>query len=481
MAKEATTIYIDDSAIRVLRSKGRQVRKWASMPLEPGLVKDGTVLDEDAVAAKIKELWQTQKIGSRKVIAGVNGINCLYRLITLPELPKNILPEAVNREARRILAIPLEQLHLSWQALLTLKKGEMLVYLAALPRNSTDGLISTLHKADLHPYLMDSKPLALARTITETKAILIDVQPGNFDIVVLMSGIPQVVRSLPLDREASLDEKMPLIKEELQRAITFYNSSHLEEPIEASMPVLISGELSEQPDTWELLLAKQKHPVQILPSPMESSEDFPASQYTTSIGLALKEVLASEKGAIAYSLVNFNALPEMYIPKPRPVSEILFAPVITVGIALLALGAFANITTLNRVADSRHNLTIVQQMALSSHTQIEDITALIEEASSMKATADAFTATLDDINVSRDEINGDLAQVNKYLSNSAIKLPLSVSADGEALTVNGLADKADAVLRYAEDLRATGRFASVLIASMSQQEQQIKFTLELGK
>lgn len=99
MAKEATTIYIDDSAIRVLRSKGRQVRKWADMPLEPGLVKDGTVLDEDAVAAKIKELWQTQKIGSRKVIAGVNGINCLYRLITLPELPKNILPEAVKREA----------------------------------------------------------------------------------------------------------------------------------------------------------------------------------------------------------------------------------------------------------------------------------------------------------------------------------------------------------------------------------------------
>ena len=327
---------------------------------------------------------------------------------------------------------------------------------------------------------MDLKPLALARTITETKAILIDVQPGNFDIVILMGEIPQVVRSLPLDREASLDGKMPLIKEELQRAITFYNSSHLEEPIEASVPVLISGELSGQPDSWELLLAKQKHPVQILPSPMESSEDFPASQYTTNIGLALKEVLASEKGAIAYSLVNFNALPEMYIPRPRPVSEILFAPVITIGIALLALGAFANITTLNRVTDSRHNLATVQQMALSSHAQIEHITALIEEASSTKATADAFTATLNDIHVSRDEINGDLAQVNSCLS-GAIKPPLSVSADGEVLTVDGLADDADAVLHYARELRATGRFASVLIASMSQQEQQIKFTLELSK
>jgi len=480
MVKEATTIYIDDSAIQVLISKGRQVRKWASMPLEPGLVKDGTVVDEDAVAAKIKELWQTQKIGSRKVIAGVNGINCLYRLLTLPELPQNILPEAVEREARRVLAIPLEQLHISYQALLTLKKGEMLVYLAALPRNSTDGLISTLHKAGLNPYLMDLKPLALARTITETKAILIDVQPGNFDIVILMGGIPQVVRSLTLEREASLDDKMPLIKEELQRAITFHNSNHVEEPIEASVPVLISGELSGQQDSWKLLFEKQEHTVQLLISPMEGSEDFPASQYTTNIGLALKEVLASEKGAITYSLVNFNALPEIYIPKPRPVSEILFAPVITVGIVLLALGAFANIATLNRVIDSRHNLATVQQMALSSHAQIEDITALIEEASSRKATADALAARLDDIHVSRDEINGDLAQINSCLS-GAIEPPLTVSAGGETLTVDGLADDPDAVLDYARELRATGRFASVLIASMSQQEQQTKFTLELSK
>lgn len=167
------------------------------MPLEPGLVKGGVILNQDTVVGKVEELWQTQGIGTRKVIAGISGINCLYRLITLPELPKNILPAAVKREAARILAIPMEQVYLSWQTLPTLK-GETLVYLIASPRNSVDALISTLRKAGLNPYLMDLKPLALARTSTESKAILIDVQPSNFDIVVLMEGIPQVVRSLPL-------------------------------------------------------------------------------------------------------------------------------------------------------------------------------------------------------------------------------------------------------------------------------------------
>jgi len=43
MAKEATSIYIDDSAIRVLAVRGRQPRKWATMSLDPGLVADGVI------------------------------------------------------------------------------------------------------------------------------------------------------------------------------------------------------------------------------------------------------------------------------------------------------------------------------------------------------------------------------------------------------------------------------------------------------
>jgi type IV pilus assembly protein PilM len=97
MAKEATTIYIDDSAIWVLTTKGRQAQKWVNMPLEPGLVKDGVILEEDAVANRVNELWRSQKIGTGRVIAGISGINCLYRLLTLPELSRDLLPEAVMR------------------------------------------------------------------------------------------------------------------------------------------------------------------------------------------------------------------------------------------------------------------------------------------------------------------------------------------------------------------------------------------------
>ncbi len=479
MAKEATTIYIDGSAISVLVARGRKVGQWATMPLEPGLVKDGVILNKDAVASKVKELWQNQRIGARKVIAGISGINCLYRLLTLPELPKEILPEAVKREAGRVLGVPLEQLYLSWQTLPS-PRGETLVYLTASPKNSIDALISTLRKAGLNPYLMDLKPLALARTITEPRAIVIDLQPTSFDIIVMAEGIPQVVRSLPLAQEAPLEKKMPLIREELNRAITFYNSSHKDKPIEAAVPLLVCGELAEQQDAWKLLLGKQERPIQVLPSPMEIAEGFPASQYMTSIGLALKE-LTPEKGA-AYSLVNFNTLPETYIPKPRPISEVLLIPVIIGGIALVTLGAFFNIATSHHTTALRSELASINQMVISQHVQSKDVIALNKEVSSLEKIAAIFTNTLDEFGVVRDEVNDDLAEINEGLRIGEVDL-VSVDDDTETITVECLAADEDAVFSYAEDLRASGRFVLVVISKMERTEDQsgVKFELTLTK
>ena len=92
MARDATSIYIDDSAIRLLSVGGRRPRQWATEPLEVGLVRDGLIQDEAAVATHVRTLWAKEQPGSQHVIAGISGINCLYRFLSLPELPKNLLP-----------------------------------------------------------------------------------------------------------------------------------------------------------------------------------------------------------------------------------------------------------------------------------------------------------------------------------------------------------------------------------------------------
>ena len=459
MAKEYASLYVDDAAIYALLSRGRQVLKWASSPLESGLVVQGVIQNEDAVAAKVAELWQSLGIKTKKVIAGISGIGYLYRTITIPELPKELLPEAVAREASTTLGISIADVYISWQ-IISFVPGELTIYVAALPRSLVDTLVSTLRKAGLDPYLADLKPLCLARTATETTAVMVDVQPGSLDIVILVNNMPEVVRSLPLTLEASLEENLDTIAEELSRSVIFYNSAHADKPIAPGVPISVSGELAEREDVWERISGGQRRPVQVMPLPMAVPEGFPSARYLTNIGLALKEVLATEKGVIAYSLINFNAIPEVYLPKPRKLADIMFIPTIVGGLAVIAIFGFfsAAIYIHNNTLEAQ--IASVNQQMAAQQVRAQDIIALNQQVSSVEAVRDALVTDLDAFKADRDEINGELGMANSCLPGGVDLGRMSLTKTGGTpatytLVVEASAGSEQDILRYGENLRAS--------------------------
>jgi type IV pilus assembly protein PilM len=459
MANEQASLYIDDAAIYALLSRGRQVLKWASSPLESGLVVQGVIQDEDAVAARVAELWRTVGIKTRKVIVGISGIGYLYRTISIPELPKGMLPEAIMREASTTLGISVEDVYISWQIISSVP-GELTVYVAALSRNLVDAEVSTLRKAGLDPYLADLKPLCLARTATETTAIMVDVQPGSFDVVILVDNMPEVVRSLSLPLEASLEENLDTITEELDRSVIFYNSAHMDKPIDFSVPISVSGELAEREDMWERISGGQKRPVQLMPLPVAVPEGFPSAGYLTNIGLALKEVLASERGAIAYSLIDFNAVPEVYLPKRRKLADIMFVPTIVGGVALVAIFGFFSAAVYIHNNGLQDEMAAINQKMTAQQVRAEDVIALNQQVASVEAVRDALVADLDAFEDDRDKINGDLAEANSCLPGGMDLGKMSVTKKagesmGYTLVVEAYADSEKEILRYGEDLRAS--------------------------
>ena len=194
MAKQITSLYIDDTSLRLLVTRGDRPKVWGNAALKPGLIDGMVVNDPGKVADAVTGLLKEQKVNPGKMIVGISAEQVLIRQVVLPLLPKSILPEAVIREARRLLPLPPEELYLSWQVINT-DEDKYYIFLMAFRRNSVDSILKALKIAKIKTVALTIKPLA--HLVKDEAAVIIDTQQADFDIIVQMNGTPHLIRTLP--------------------------------------------------------------------------------------------------------------------------------------------------------------------------------------------------------------------------------------------------------------------------------------------
>ncbi len=484
MAKKVSTIFIRDDSINLLVMHGERVEKWATMPLEPGLVSQGFITDEAQVVEKIKELFKLQKVGMGKVIAGISGHDSVYRIITLPELPEAVLPEAVKREAKRVIPVPLEEVYLSHQTITTAQGGTN-VFLAAFPRNIADTLYKTLQKAGLQPYMMDLAPLALCRAVNQPRSIIVNDRADHLDIMVMVARVPQLIRRLSLPAEAeSLAERLTTVTEEIERTIAFYNSSHQAEPLDSSVPMLVCGDLARTPENWQALADKSPHSVSVMPSPVESPEGFDANEFMVNIGLGLKELLP-EKGENNFSLVNINTLPEVHRPKAVRLPNIIAPIAITIGLGILVYLGILVVNKSNQTSVLNSELIPLENLIAEENQEIaaleEEIELITPQIAGLEAATAIFDDTFNALQKARIKVNGDMSQIVNLLPGS---LDLTtVNHIGDMVTVTGISPNESGIFSYARALRNGERFSTVVILAIEaieeEDEEVTSFNFEL--
>ncbi len=475
MAKEIVTLYIDDTSLRQVVISGGQIKAWAVLPLEPGLVEKGVVIKGAEVADKIRQLMHTSK--AKEVVVGVSGLHCFTRPIVLPQLPKAMLEEAVQREASRALPVPLAELYLSWQTIPS-AGDKMRVFLAAVSRKTADALFKTLFQAGVKPSFLGIKPLLLAGVVREAIAVLLDVQATEFDIVVIAEGIPQPVRTVPFAQEAlSWQEKLTVIKNDLNRTITFYDSTNPEKPLAASVPILVAGDLAGENEVCQTLSNEIGHPVLPLPSPLTSLEGFTPGGYMANVGLALQK-LSSGKNA-GPLVVRLNLLPVAYQPKPISLTNVLalagavIASVLLVALVLLSRNVSADIASVRAQLSTTEKLSkerIAQRNKLTA-----EISALETGVAQVEGSRDQFAAALGSFEEQSTVMNRALAETQRVLP-PGMGLSSISHAEG-VLTVHGWAPDEKDVLFYLRQLERGGRFGQIMLSNMSRAEEGVVFTL----
>jgi type IV pilus assembly protein PilM len=467
MAKKVTTLFIRDTAINLLVMKGGKIEKWASAPLEPGLVSQGLVVDEAQTAGKVKQIFRQARTRTDNVILGLSGHDSLYRIIALPELPDGVLPEAVRREAQRTIPTPLEEVYYSYQRIPS-PKGECRVFLVTFPRNVVDALMRTLRQAGVKPNVLELAPLALCRIPNLPRAIIINARLDHLDVMVLADRLPQVIRRLSLPGEAGpLEEKLPFIAEEFNRTVAFYNSSHLENPLDSTVPVFVCGDLTGVPETWPSLIGQADYPVSALSSLVEVPAGFNSDEFMVNIGLAFKELLP-DKQEINHSSVNFNALPEAYVPPGFSIARVLVPVGLIVGIGLVVLMGILVLHNRAGIETSRSQVMAAEKGVAQQQTEVTQLRASVQAT---EGKADVLHNMLDTIEGRRAVILDDLIEVTR-LAGESVNLG-TIGHTGSSVTISGNAPDVDHIFRYARDLRNSKdlvgdpRFSSVWISSIS--------------
>jgi type IV pilus assembly protein PilM len=185
------------------------LERFGQVALPPGAVRDGEVIDVDAVALALKQMWSQAKFSTKKVIVGVANQKVVVRQVDLPWMPTGELKKALAFQVQDFIPMPVEQALLDFHPLAEFTNesgGRMLrVLLVAAAREMVQTALDAVNQAGLAPSMVDLTSFAVLRSLVTMDSTgldslqaeaLVDVGANLTNIVVHQGGVPRFVRIL---------------------------------------------------------------------------------------------------------------------------------------------------------------------------------------------------------------------------------------------------------------------------------------------
>ena len=234
-ARSAIGLDIGTSGVRAAElsfGKGQvTLEKFGQVALPEGAVRDGEVVDSDAVAVAIKQLWAHTKFSSKKVVIGVANQKVIVRQVDIPWMPADELKKSLAFQVQDFVPMPVDQAVLDFHPLeeLGTEGGNRLLrgLLVAASRDMVNASLEAVQKAGLSPVMVDLTSFAVIRSLADADHLglgaqveaLVDVGARVTNIVVHQGGIPRFVRILLMGGQDVTDavaERMGIPQEQAE-------------------------------------------------------------------------------------------------------------------------------------------------------------------------------------------------------------------------------------------------------------------------
>lgn len=156
------------SAVQARVNGSILVQRAAGAPLPPDTVREGEVIDEQALAETLKEMFHDSRLDKR-VRVGIANQRTVLRTLEMPPIPDGKeLATAVRFQAEDQVPMPLDNAVLDYHALGVVETPagpRMRVIVVAAQRDMVERLLSAVRAAGLRPEGVDLSAFALIRSL----------------------------------------------------------------------------------------------------------------------------------------------------------------------------------------------------------------------------------------------------------------------------------------------------------------------------
>ena len=247
MAERVLGLDVGTTSVRVVEvvlSSPPAVSRVGEVPLPPGAVRDGEVVDAAAVGAAITELWRQTGLRSRDVRVGLTGPRVVVRVVEMPAMPDDELAGAIRFSASDHIPIPLDEAVLDHAVLENVPpaepggSGQVRVLVAAAHRSSLEVLLAAVTAGGLRTVGVDLVPFALVRALAVPPVgeptpdsddmapplgaeAIVSVGAGLTTVIVHEGGRPRFVRTVAIGGDmltTAISEELGVTTEEAEEA-----------------------------------------------------------------------------------------------------------------------------------------------------------------------------------------------------------------------------------------------------------------------
>lgn len=309
----------------------------------PNLIYSDSEIDKQTLADSIKKLVKESGVHTRNVVAAFPESITFTRVIEMPKITDQELSSAIEWSAEQYIPMPLSEVKLSWMVLgesESQKENEKMirVLLVAAPLTLIERYMNIIELAGLEAYAFETEVIAISRSLlpvdqTGPTTLIVSIGASTTDLSIVDSQNIQFTRSIgtggnALTRAISqelgfenaqaeeykrsyglledqlegkimniLKPVVDVIVSEVERAILFYQTKHISNPVKR---VVVTGGSAQLPGLVVYMASSLGVEVQVgdpwqgiqIPDKFSSATEDVQNKvsYSVSIGLAKRDV-----------------------------------------------------------------------------------------------------------------------------------------------------------------------------------------------